>query len=126
MTRKIMIVDDDPDVKYTVKYGIEKLDSNYIIININSGKECIEVLKKGNVPDLILLDINMPEMSGWETYKKIREKFNQEELPIVFLTARTDSIAKNAGYFLADDYIEKPFKIKELKDRIDRILTYNK
>jgi DNA-binding response OmpR family regulator len=57
----------------------------------------------------------MPNMSGWETCKKIREKIENDELPIIFLTARTDRIAKEAGGFLADDYIEKPFKVPELK-----------
>jgi DNA-binding response OmpR family regulator len=64
----------------------------------------------------------MPGMSGWETYQQIRETIPSEKLPIVFLTARTDRIAKNAGDFLGDVYIEKPFKVPELKNRIDKIL----
>jgi len=68
----------------------------------------------------------MPGMSGWETYQKIREKIKSEELPIIFLSARTDRIAKDAGGFLADDYIEKPFKVPELKERIEKILCKSK
>lgn len=121
MIRKIMVVDDDPGVIFTVKKGIEGLDSEYKIIAVESGRKCLEMLEK-EVPDLILLDIMMPEMSGWECYQKIREKLTSEELPVVFLTARTDQIAKDAGSFLGEDYIEKPFKVMELKNRIDKIL----
>ena len=122
MTKKIIIVDDDPGVRFTVKQGIESLDSDYEIIALDNGFECLKILESGQKPDLILLDIMMPEISGWETYKKIRESIPSEDLPIVFLSARTDRIAKEAGGFLAEDYIEKPFKVPELKARIDEIL----
>jgi two-component system response regulator VicR len=122
MTKKIIIVDDDPGVRYTVKHGIENLDEDYKITALTSGRECLELLESGERPDLILLDIMMPEMSGWETYKKIRESLPNDRIPIVFLSARTDRIAKDAGGFLAEDYVEKPFKVPELKERIDKIL----
>jgi CheY-like chemotaxis protein len=123
MVKKIMVVDDDPGVIYTVKHGLEGYSNDYQVITVSSGMQCLQMLEKGEIPDLILLDIMMPEMSGWETYKKIRETIGNVELPIVFLTARTDRIAKDAGGFLAEDYIEKPFKVPELKERIDRILN---
>ncbi|MCI0500511.1 MAG: response regulator [Epsilonproteobacteria bacterium] len=122
MVKKIMVVDDDPGVIFTVKHGLENLDKDYKITTVNSGRKCLELLESGEKPDLILLDIMMPDMSGWETYEKIREKISNKKLPIVFLTARTDRIAKNAGGFLAEDYIEKPFKVPELKERLDKIL----
>lgn len=123
MTKKIMIVDDEPGVIYTVKHGIENLDSEYKVTTVDSGRKCLEILfEKGELPDLLLLDIMMPGMTGWETYQQIREKISEEKLPIVFLTARTDRIAKNAGGFLGQDYIEKPFKVTDLKERIDKIL----
>jgi CheY-like chemotaxis protein len=124
MVKKIMIVDDDPGVIYTVKHGIEGMDDSYEITTVNSGKQALEMLKDNTVkPDLILLDIMMPEMTGWETYQKIKEMDNVKDIPVVFLTARTDRIAKDAGGFLGDDYIEKPFKVPELKARIDQILS---
>ena len=64
----------------------------------------------------------MPDMSGWKTFDKIKENEAWRGIPIVFLTARTDRVAKNAGGFLGEDYIEKPFEITDLKLRIDRIL----
>jgi len=122
MVKKIMIVDDDPGVIYTVKTGIELLDPDYEVITVNSGKKCLKMLENDEIPDLLLLDIMMPEMTGWQTYNEIRKILTVEQLPIVFLTARKDKIAKNAGSFLAEDYIEKPFKVPELKARIDKIL----
>ena len=122
MVKKILIVDDDPGVRYTVKTGIEALDDNYKVIIAENGIQCLELLKNNQIPDLILLDIAMPEMSGWQTYDKIKENDSWGKIPIIFLTARTDRIAKDAGHFLANDYIEKPTKIPELKQRIDNIL----
>lgn len=116
-----MVVDDDVGVIYTIKRGLEGTDE-YEVTTVTSGVECIDLLKNKKIPDLILLDIMMPEMSGWETYKKLKENDKWKNIPIVFLTARTDRIAKDTGGFLGDDYIEKPFKVPELKMRIEKIL----
>jgi len=121
MTKKVMIVDDDMGVIYTVKHGIESSDKDYEIITVNSGEECLALLEDDQIPDLILLDIMMPGMSGWEAYQKIKANDAWKNIPVVFLSARTDRI-KEAGGFLGDDYIEKPFKVPELKARIDKIL----
>jgi len=122
MVKKVMIVDDDPGVKFTVKRGIEGMDQEYEITTVSSGQECLELLKNNKIPDLILLDIMMPEMSGWETYNHIKENDLWKDIPVIFLSARTDRIAKNAGGFLGEDYIEKPFKVPDLKERLDKIL----
>lgn len=122
MTKRVMVVDDDVGVIYTVKHGIEDMDKDYEIITVKSGRDCLKLLQENQIPDLILLDIMMPEMSGWETYNQIKANDEWKNIPVVFLTARTDRIAKDAGGFLGDDYIEKPFKVPELKERIDKIL----
>ena len=122
MVKKILIVDDDPGISYTVKNGLEELDAEYKVDSVESGEKCLELLKNNQIPDLILLDIMMPEMSGWETYNKIKENLSWKNIPVVFLTARKDQVAKNAGDFFGDDFIEKPFKIPELKQRLEKIL----
>ena len=122
MTKKVMVVDDDLGVIYTVKHGMESPDGDYEIITVDSGKKCFELLEKNQIPDLILLDIMMPGMSGWEVHNKLKNNQAWKNIPIVFLTARKDQIAKNAGSCFGEDYIEKPFKIPELKERIDKIL----
>ena len=113
-----MVVDDDTDIIYTIKEG---LNTEYEVISAESGKQCIQILET-EIPDIILLDIMMQDMSGWETFNEIREKPLLKTVPIIFITARTDEIAKDAGGFLGDDYIEKPFTISDLKVRIDRLL----
>lgn len=120
MVKKIMIVDDNPDIILSIKNGLED-SAEYKVIGAESGEKCLEILED-EMPDLILLDIMMPEMSGWETYDTIKENEAWREIPLVFLTARTDKIARDAGDFLGEDYIEKPFEIDDIMERIDKIL----
>ena len=115
--KKIIVVDDEPDVIRSIKEGLR---NDFEIIGADSGKQLFKTLES-STPDLILLDIMMPEMSGWETFDKLKGNASWGKIPVVFLTARTDRVAKNAGGFLGDDYIEKPFEIAELKRRIDEI-----
>ena len=104
-----MLVDDEKDLIYSIKMALEDSSGDYDIISANSEKECFELLKN-DMPDLILLDIMMPEMSGWEVYDSIRENPDWINIPILFLTARTDRITKKAGEFLGDDFIQKPIE----------------
>ncbi len=120
MVKKIMVVDDNPDVIFSVKSGLETVSDEFRIIGVESGEKCLEFLQTEH-PDLILLDIMMPGMSGWKTFDKIKENEDWKKIPVVFLTARTDRVAKNAGGFLGEDYVEKPFDIKDLKGRIDKV-----
>ena len=123
MVKKIAIVDDEPGVIHSVKRGLERLDSNFKVTPFRTGKEFFDFLNNSEKPDLVVLDIMMPDMSGWEVLKRIRGNPDWEKIPIIFLTARKDYVAKNAGSFLAEDYIEKPFKIPELKEHIDKIFS---
>jgi putative two-component system response regulator len=122
MVKKIIVVDDNPDVIFSVKNGLESLSEDYDIQGANSGEKCLELLQT-LIPDLILLDIMMPGMSGWKTFDKIKENQSWKEIPIIFLTARTDRVAKNAGGFLGDDYVEKPFDINDLRGRIEKYIN---
>ena len=119
--KKIMVVDDNHDVIYSVKTGLESVSSDYEIIGAQGGKECLELLKK-QAPDLILLDIMMPNMDGWDVCAKIKSNKKTENIPIAFLTAKTDPISKGIGRLASSDYIEKPFNVKDLKKRIDTLL----
>lgn len=74
------------------------------------------------MPDLILLDIMMPGMSGWMLSDRLRENSLWKNIPVVFLTSRTDERAKKASSSVCEDYIEKPFDIKNLQKRINKIL----
>jgi len=121
--KKIMIVDDEKDQIFSVKTSFETAYPNkYEIIGAESGKKCFELLEKKIIPDLILLDIMMPTMNGWEVFDKLRASQKYKNIPVIFLTARSDGLATKAGSMIADDYIEKPIEIDELKDRIDNVL----
>jgi two-component system alkaline phosphatase synthesis response regulator PhoP len=120
--KKIMVVDDEPDQIYTIKQILEDFSDEYEVIGADSGKECLDMLRNNEIPDLIVLDIMMPIMSGWETLNKLKENSAWRDIPVVFLTARTDWVAKNAGSFLGEDYIEKPIDVEDFKRRIEKVL----
>ena len=124
MNKKILVVDDDPTQTATVKLVLEK-NNEYDVTIANSGIECLNQLKNNNIPDVILLDIMMPEMNGWQVFERLKENESWTHIPIIFLTARTDDIARNAGGFLGEDYIEKPYDVEDLKKRIDTIFDKN-
>jgi len=124
MTRTILVVDENPDVINSLKIGLEDATQGYRILGVENGQKCLKLLQDNIIPDIILLDIMMPQMSGWEVFDKIKNNPSWNKIPIIFLTARTDRTAKNAGGFLGDDYIEKPFEIVDLKNRIE--IVFNK
>jgi len=121
--KKIMLVDDEKDQIYVIKTAFQKLfGKEYMIIPAESGEKCFELLEKNELPHLILLDIMMPRMNGWDVFDRLRANPSWKDIPIVFLTARTDEFAEHAGVLIAEDYIKKPIEIKELKIRIDNVL----
>ena len=124
--KTILVVDDNPDVINSLKISLEDSTREYRILGAENGQKCLEILKDNIIPDIILLDIMMPQMSGWEVFDRIKKDPSLSTIPIIFLTARTDRIAKNAGGFLGDDYIEKPFDIIDLKKRIEIVFSSKK
>jgi len=115
MTKKIMVVDDEPDILLTIGRMLEM--SGYSVIKAESGDDCLKKLNESK-PDLVLLDIMMPEMSGWDVAAKIKEESKWNDIPIIFLTAKGDTMSVGMGGLAAVDYIVKPFDIQDLKDRI--------
>jgi CheY-like chemotaxis protein len=121
--KKIMLVDDEKDQIFFIKTSFNNLfGKEYVIVPVESGEKCFELLQKEEIPDLILLDIMMPRMNGWEVFDRLRANPLWKDIPIIFLTARTDEFAEHAGALIAEDYIKKPIEIKELKLRIDNVL----
>jgi DNA-binding response OmpR family regulator len=120
--KKIMVVDDEPDVRSSIKQALEYYSPDYEVICIENGNMCFEMLRRNEIPDLIILDIMMPGMSGWMLIDRLRENASWKEIPVIFLTARWDKFAENLGKKLGNDYIKKPFDIENLKKRIDKVL----
>ena len=123
MTKKVMIVDDEQDILFTVGRMLEM--SGYSVIKAVDGKDCIKKLNEFN-PDLVLLDIMMPGMSGWDVAAKIKENPSWSNIPIIFLTAKGDTMSIGMGSMAAQDYIVKPFNIKDLRSRIEQVLNREK
>jgi DNA-binding response OmpR family regulator len=119
--KKILIVDDNPDVVETVIYGMSSITNEFEFIKAHNGREALEILKSQPI-DLILLDIMMPEMDGWDVAASIKGDKSTKKVPIIFLTAKTDDLSRGMGSLTAEDYIEKPFDIKDLHDRIKKIV----
>ncbi|MEE8358005.1 MAG: response regulator [Candidatus Hydrothermarchaeales archaeon] len=122
MKKRVLIVDDDPDIIYSVKSGLEDIDPSFVVTGAGGGEECLELLKTER-PDLILMDIMMPEIDGWDTTARIKENEELKGIPIIFLTAKTDSLSKGMGMLTSEDYIVKPFDTVDLKNRIDTVLA---
>lgn len=113
MDRKILIVDDEKNIVDIIAFNLKK--EGYQVIKAADGEEGVKKAMEEN-PDLILLDIMMPKMDGYEACKKIREKKNT---PIIMLTARAEELDKVLGLELgADDYVTKPFGVRELMARV--------
>jgi len=122
MTKTILVVDDEPDILLTVGQMLEM--SGYKVIKAKDGVECINILGDlDSVPDLVLLDIMMPDLSGWDVAAKIKENPAWNSIPIIFLTAKGDVMSIGMGNLAAVDYIVKPFDVKDLKERVERILS---
>jgi DNA-binding response OmpR family regulator len=122
MNKIILVVDDEPDILLTVSQMLEM--SGYTVIQAKDGVECINKLNELEVaPDLVLLDIMMPDVSGWAVAAKIKENPAWTSIPIIFLTAKGDVMSVGMGNLAADDYIVKPFNVTDLKERIEKILN---
>jgi len=121
MKKKILIVDDNVDILFTIKKGLEHLDENYDVYLAQNEKKFFEQMENKKKPDLILLDIMMPDINGWDLFAKIKENSNWNSIPIVFLTAKTDGYSIGFGKKNADAYLTKPFEIKTIKETMDNI-----
>jgi len=117
---KIMVVDDEHDILFSVEQVLVK--SNYEVITADNGKDCFDILRSGIIPDLIILDIMMPIMSGWEIQRRLENNIDWKDIPIIFLTARTTPAAEDMCRRLGNDFITKPFDVSDLKDRIEMVL----
>ena len=117
---KILLVDDEEDILEFLSYNLKK--EGFRIDTANNGISALKKLEKSK-PDLIILDVMMPEMDGIEVCEKIREREKFDDVLILFLTARSEEYSELAGFSAgADDYITKPIKPKLLVSRVNAIL----
>jgi len=120
-TPRILVVDDEPINVHIIKNIFSK--EGYSLTPAYSGKEALEKLQNGQKFDLVLLDVMMPQLSGFDVCSKIREVYTLTQLPILLLTAKDMAEDLVAGLNVgANDFLQKPFKIKELTARVKTLL----
>ncbi len=121
---KILVVDDEKDIVELLQYNLEK--EGYKITAASSGEECLEKIKT-DLPDLILLDLMLPKIDGLEVSKILKNNPQTSNIPIIMLTAKGAETDIVLGLELgADDYITKPFKVRELLARVKAVLRRRK
>ena len=122
--KKIILLVDDSEIDLDLAQFI--LQDKYRIIPTKSGKEALDSLLRGPVPDLVLLDLIMPNMDGWETFNRIKAISCLKGIPIAFLTIERGAAEQNhAREIGAADYIFKPYQKEELLKRIKNIIKRN-
>ncbi len=119
----LMIVDDDPAALQIMACSLE---NRYKVNCIESGDACLSELKI-DAPDVIILDVDMPTMDGYEVCRNIRRSKKTRDIPVIFLSGKTDLKSKLAGYDVGgDDYLVKPIDIEELCAKVDTSLSLRK
>ena len=119
--KKILIVDDRPEVVELVRVTLEGED--YEIVDASDGKEALKKVRLEK-PDLVLLDVVMPKMNGFEVCRKLKKDPQTKEIPIIMLTAKAQKVDKEKGREVgASDYITKPFSPSALLTKIEKLLA---
>jgi DNA-binding response OmpR family regulator len=122
MRKKILIIDDEEDFAYFIKANLE-LISNYEVIVCTKGKKGLKAVARQK-PDLVLLDILMPGMDGFEVLKRLKKSEKTMKIPVIMLTAKNEDESKiEAAGLFCEDYIVKPVEIRVLNSKIHKILS---
>lgn len=120
-THKILVVEDEPDLLDLVVYNLRK--EGFKPVRAETGAKALE-LARDEKPDLVLLDLMMPDMDGWEVYQQMKSSETMRDIPVIVVTAKAQSIDKVLGLHIAkvNDYITKPFGPSELLSSVLRVL----
>lgn len=118
---RVVCIEDEPEMIDLVRLILGR--KGFEVIGANGGVEGLETVRREK-PDLVLLDLMMPDMDGWEVYQQIKADEELRKIPVVVVTAKAQSIDKVLGLHIAkvDDYITKPFGPQELLESVEKIL----
>jgi DNA-binding response OmpR family regulator len=124
-TKRILCIEDEQAMIDLIRLILSR--RGFDVRGANSGEEGLEIIRKEH-PDLILLDLMMPDMDGWEVYQKMKADEAIKNIPVIVVTARAQSIDKVLGLHIAkvDDYISKPFTPQELLNSVDNVFSRKK
>lgn len=120
MSQQILVVDDEPDILELVRFALTQ--EGFTVTTAATGREALDALK-GSLPEAIVLDLMLPDLSGTEVCRRIRANADTANIPILMLTARSEELDRVVGFELgADDYVTKPFSARELSLRVKAVL----
>lgn len=119
---RIVYIEDDPEMIDLVTLILNR--RGHQVKGANGGRQGLDIIRSEQ-PDIILLDLMMPDMDGWDVYQQIKANEVTREIPVIIITAKAQAIDRVLGLHIAkvDDYISKPFRPQELVDSIERILS---
>ncbi|NWF63783.1 MAG: response regulator [Chloroflexi bacterium] len=121
ITKTILCIEDEPEMVDLIHLILTR-KKNYMVKGAAGGVEGIRLIRELH-PDLVLLDLMMPDMDGWEVYQQMKADLSLRDIPVIVVTAKAQNIDKVLGLHIAkvDDYIAKPFSPQELMDSVDRV-----
>jgi two-component system response regulator VicR len=121
VVHRAVYIEDEQEMIDLVKLILSR--KRFEVIGANGGREGLDAVRK-NSPDVILLDLMMPDMDGWEVYQQLKADESTRNIPVIVITAKAQNIDKVLALHIAkvDDYIPKPFTPKDLLDSIERVL----
>lgn len=119
--RRVVCVEDEPEMIDLIKLILSR--KGFEVLGANGGAEGLKIIRESK-PDLVLLDLMMPEMDGWQVYQQLKADESTQDIPVIVVTAKAQNIDKVLGLHIAkvDDYIPKPFSLQELVDRVEEVL----
>lgn len=120
MKQQVLIVDDEPDLVRVLEFSLQQ--AGFETASASGGEEALAKVRQ-HVPDLVLLDLMLPDLPGTEVCRQLRQSPRTQHVPVIMLTARGDEVDRVVGFELgADDFVTKPFSVRELLLRIKAIL----
>ncbi len=119
--RRLLYIEDEQEMIELVRLILAR--RGFEVVGANGGREGLEAVRN-LLPDLVLLDLMMPDMDGWDVYQQMKADETTQDIPVIVVTAKAQSIDKVLGLHIAkvDDYISKPFSPQELVESIERVL----
>jgi DNA-binding response OmpR family regulator len=120
-SKRILCIEDEAEMIELMRLILSR--KGYQVSGAVGGQEGLEKVRK-EMPDLVLLDLMMPDMGGWEVYQQMKADEKMKDIPVIIVTAKAQSIDKVLGLYIAkvDDYIAKPFSPSELIDSVEHVL----
>ena len=120
MSKRVLVVDDEPNIRLSLEFLMRK--AGYEVTGVEDGEAALKAVKAA-APDLMLLDVTLPKLSGYEVCEAVRANPDWKGVRILMLTARGREIEREKGLALgADDYVTKPFATKDVVERVKALL----